>query len=170
MLLSLRIIPMPLLALFMISLIWCLNVSSSSRCIPKCFWDICWMVELLNQRDGWYTLFVFREKITSCASLDGSGLKDNFHLLVQRLTLSRSLFSFCEVLIRSRTIENMEVSSAKSFTLDSRLSDKSSIYIKKQWTKNWTLRKTNFDCQPFRFLSIQSNSLLSFEKQRFNQS
>ena len=62
---------------------------------------------------------------------DGSGLKNIFHLLAQRLALSRSLFSFCEVLIGSRTTENIEVSSAKSFAWDSRVSDKSLIYITK---------------------------------------
>ena len=46
------------------------------------------------------------------------------------LTLPRSLFSFCEVLIWSQTTENIEASSIKSFTLDSRLSDKSLIYTK----------------------------------------
>ena len=40
------------------------------------------------------------------------------------------LFSFREVLIGSRTIENTEVSS-RGFTFDPRLSDKSLIYIKK---------------------------------------
>ena len=106
--------------------------SSSSRCISKCFWgDICWTVELLNKRGGWYILSILREKITSWACLDESGLKDIFHLLAQRLTLSRSLFSFYEVLIGSRTTENIEVSSVKSFTLGSSLSDKSLIYIKK---------------------------------------
>ena len=145
---------MPLLALFIFWLIRCLNVSSSSRCIPECFWDdICWTVEFLNKRDGWYTLFIFREKITSRACLDGSWLKDIFHLLAQRLTLSRLLVNFCKVLIGSRTTENMEVSYAKSFTLDSRSSDKSLIYM----------RNTSFDCQPFRFLSIQNNCLLSFK-------
>ena len=39
--------------------------------------------------------------------------------------------AFCEVLIGSLTTENIEVSSAKSFTLASRLSDNSLIYIKK---------------------------------------
>ena len=47
MLVSLQLIPMPLLALFIFSLIW--------RWIPKCFWDdICWTVELLNKRGGRY--------------------------------------------------------------------------------------------------------------------
>ena len=60
-----------------------------------------------------------------------SELKNIFHLLAQRLTLSRSLFSFCEVLTGSRTTKNIEASFAKSITLDYRLSDKSLIYIKK---------------------------------------
>ena len=71
----------------------------------------------------------FQEKNTSWAYLDGYGLKDIFHLYAQKLTLSRSLFSFYDVLIGSRTTKNIEVSSAKSFTLDSRLSNKSFIYI-----------------------------------------
>ena len=77
------------------------------------------------------TLFIFHEKNTSWACLDGSGLKDIFHLLAQKLILSRSIFSFCRVLIGSGTNENIEVSSAKSFTLDSRLSDKLLVYTKK---------------------------------------
>ena len=98
MLLSLRIIPIPLLALFIFSLIWCLDVSPSPRCTANCFWDyICWTVELLNKRGGWYTVLIFREESTSWACLDGSGLKDVFHLLAQRLTLSRSLFSIDRV-------------------------------------------------------------------------
>ena len=127
MLLSLQIIPIPLLTLFVFSLIWCLNVSFSSRCIPKCFWDdICWTVELLNKRGGWYTLFVFNGKITSGACLDGFQLKGVSHLLAQRLTLSRSLFSFDRVTNNWKLIK---VSSAKSFTLDSRSSDKSLMCI-----------------------------------------
>ena len=125
-----------------------MNVNSLSRCIPKYFWvNICWTVELLNIRGGWCTLFIFREKITTWACLDGSGLKDILHLLAQKLTVSRSLFSFYEVLIGSRTTKTIEVSSAKN----------------KQWTKNWTLRHTSFDCQPFTFLFSQNNSVLSFE-------
>ena len=60
-----------------------------------------WTGKLLNKGGGWYTLYIFREKIISWTCLDGSGLKDNFNLMSQRLTLSRSLFSFCEVLIGS---------------------------------------------------------------------
>ena len=128
--LSLRIIPVPLMALFIFSLIWCLNASSSSRCITQCVWDdIWWTVELFNKRGGWHALLIFREKITSWACLGGSGLKDIFHLLTQRLNLSRSLLSFCGVLMGSQTTKNIGVSSAKSFSLDSRLSDKSLICI-----------------------------------------
>ena len=77
-------------------------------------------------------MHIFQEKNTSWACLDGYGLKDIFHLYAQKLTLSRSLFSFYDLLIGSRTTKNIEVSSAKSFTLDSRLSDKSLIYIYKK--------------------------------------
>ena len=72
------------------------------------------------------------KKMTSSACFDGSGLKDIFDLLAQGPTLSWSLFGFCEVLIGSLTTENIEASSAKSFTLVSRLSDNSLIYIKKK--------------------------------------
>ena len=75
-------------------------------------------------------MLIFRKKITSQACLDGPGLKDIFHLLTQRLTLSRSLFSFCKVLKGSQTTKNIEVSSTKCFTLDSILSDKALIYQK----------------------------------------
>ena len=96
------------------------------------------------------------KKITSWACLDGSGLKDIFHLLAHRLTLSRSLFSFCDVLTGSRTTENIEVSSAKNFTLDSRLSDISLIYIEKNngpRIEPWgtpTLIVSHSDSCPFR--------------------
>ena len=156
---------MSLLALFIFSLIWYLNVSCSWRCIPKCFWDdICWTVELLNKRGGCYSLFIFREKISSWACLDGSGLKYIFHSLALRLTLSRSLFSFCEVLIGSQTTKNIEVSSAKSFTLDSRLSDKSLIYIKKK-TMDQELdpEEHQLSLSTIQSLPIQNNSFLSFE-------
>ena len=95
------------------------------------------------------------QKITSGACLDRSGLKDIFYLLAQRLTLSISLFSFNEVLIGSLTTESIEVSSTKSFSLGSRLSDKSLIHIKKQWTTNQILRNTSFNCKPFRFLPFR---------------
>ena len=87
------------------------------------------MVELLNKKGEWYTLFIFSKSITFLAYSDGSGLKDIFQILAQRLTPSKSVFSFCEVLIGSRTTENIEVSSAKRFTLDFRLPDKLLVYI-----------------------------------------
>ena len=42
-----------------------------------------------------------------------------------------SLFEFCVILIESQTTKNIEVSSAKSFILDSRLCDKLLIYVQK---------------------------------------
>ena len=92
----------------------------SSRCIPKCFWvDICSTVELLNRRGGWYTLFIFHEKIASWTCFDRSRLKEIFHLFDRRLILLRSSFIFCKVLIVLLTTENIKVSSAKSFTSES---------------------------------------------------
>ena len=151
MLFSLRIIPIPLLTLFIFSLLWCLNVNSSSRWSSNAFEliiDIVWLSSV--------------KKIISLACFDGLGLQDIFHLLAQRPTLSRFLYSFCEVLIGSLTPENIEVSSGKSFTLASRLADKSLIYyIKKimdQRIEPWgTLGLT------VRFLSIQNISLLPFK-------
>ena len=55
-----------------------------------------------------------------------------FSFIGPKTNFTRSLFSFCEVLIVSRTSENIEVSPAKSFTLHFRLSDKSLIYIKRK--------------------------------------
>ena len=43
------------------------------------------------------------------ACFNGSGLKDIVHLLVQRPTLWRFLFSFCELLIGSLTTKSIEV-------------------------------------------------------------
>ena len=84
-----------------------------------------------------------------------SRFKDILHLLAQRTTLSRSSFSFCEVLMESLTTKNFKVSSSMSFTLASRLPDKSLIYIKKNnGPKNWTLRHTRFYCQVLTFCCL----------------
>ena len=50
------------------------------------------------------------------------------YLLAKRPTLSRSLFIFCDTMIESLTTKNNEVPSAKSFTLNFWLSDKSLMY------------------------------------------
>ena len=111
-------------------------------------------------------------KITSWACLDRSGSKDIFHLLAQRLTLSRALLSFFKVLIESRTTKN-QVSTSKSFTLDSRLSDISLIYIKKHngpRTEPWetlALIISYSDSSPFRTaLSCPSNKKHSIKAKR----
>ena len=131
MLFNLQIIPIHLLALFIFSLIWWSNVSSSSRCDPKCFWvDICWTVELLNRRDEWYIVYLpWKNYLLSV--FWWVWIEGHFPLAGPTIlqTLSRSLFSFLEVFIGSLTDENIEVSSAKSVTLGSRLSDKLLIYI-----------------------------------------
>ena len=111
--------PTPLLALFISSLIWCFNVSCSSRFIPKCLWvDICSTVELLNRkRGGWYTLIYYTMKNAPWTCFDRSRLKEIFHLFDQRLILLRSSFIFCEILIGLLTTKTIEVSSAESVIL-----------------------------------------------------
>ena len=137
MLFSLRIVPMPLLALFIFSLIWCLNVSSWSRCIPKCFWV-----------DNWYTLVIFREKDYHLSLFWWIWIEGHFPFIGPKTNFIKIFISFCEVLIGLLTTENIKVSSVKSFTLASRLPDKSLIYFKKDnGPKKWTLRHTRFDCQ-----------------------
>ena len=139
--------------LFIFSLIWCLYVSSSSKCIPKCFWvDICWKVESLNRRGGWYTFFIFCEKKNFLSLFWCIWIEEHFPLLTQRSTLS-----------------NLYLSSVKSFTLESRLSDKSFIYIKKYngpRSKPWrriAMIVSHSDSRPFRTtlccLSYKKNSI-----------
>ena len=103
---------------FIFSLIRCSNVSSTSRCIPKCF-----------RVDNRYSLVIFREKDYLLSLFWWIWIEGHFPFIGQRPTLSRSLFSFCEVLMGSLITENIYVSSAKSFTLVSRLPNKSLIYI-----------------------------------------
>ena len=78
-------------------------------------------------------------------------------LSILLLPHSFSTWSYTFVIFREKgyhlslfwlTTENIEESSTKSFTLASRLPDKSLIHIKKNnGPKNWTLRHTRFDCQ-----------------------
>ena len=107
-----------------------------------------WTVELLNRRGEWYTLVIIRENDYLLSLFWWIWIEGHFPFIGPRTNLSWSLFSFYEVLIGSLTTENIEVSSAKSFTLVSRLSDYSLIYIKKKnGPKSWTLRHTRFGCQ-----------------------
>ena len=79
------------------------------------------VVELVNylKTIGRYTTFLtLRVKITSCACLDGSGLKLIFHWKAYLFILSKSSQSCLAVALASFVNVNKEVSSAKSFGFD----------------------------------------------------
>ena len=69
--------------------------------------------------DGWLTLTVFLENITSCACLERSGLKVILHFYAQWKKIFRSLSSWLAEILGSYTVEDNDVSSANSFTIDS---------------------------------------------------
>ena len=94
------------------------KLKSVPKCIPNAFEliiDIFWLSSV--KKDYLLSLFWW------------IWIEGHFPFIGQRPTLSRSLFSFCEVLMGSLITENIYVSSAKSFTLVSRLPNKSLIYI-----------------------------------------
>ena len=62
--------------------------------------------------------FTSRVKITSCACLDGSGLKLIFHWKVHLVILFKSSQSCLPAVFGSFVIVNKEVSFAKSFGFD----------------------------------------------------
>ena len=72
---------------------------------------------LLKITGGWASL-ALREKTTSWACLETSGLKDIFHWYAHFDILSKSLFNCITDTLTSSTTENMDVSSAKSFTVE----------------------------------------------------
>ena len=80
---------------------------------------------------GWLTLTVFLENITSCACLERSGLKVIFHFYVQWKKFFRPLSSWLAEILGSYTVEDNDVSSANSFTVDSKFSGRSFMYIRK---------------------------------------
>ena len=84
---------------------------------------------LLNVIERELSLLALLEKWTSSACLFGSELNFIFHWRAQLLSFSRSLFHSCETHL-SQTKENRDVSSAKIFYVELRLSLKSFIYIK----------------------------------------
>ena len=59
-----------------------------------------------------------RKKATAWACLETSGLKDIFYRYVHFDILSKSLFSCITDTLTSSATENMDVSSAKSFTVE----------------------------------------------------
>ena len=65
----------------------------SSKIKPMSFWYGVWITWLLLRiNTGWLGFLILREKVTSWASLEGSGLKFIFHWYAQLLVFSRSLF------------------------------------------------------------------------------
>ena len=81
-------------------------------------------------KDGVSTSVDLTVKWTSTTCLEGSGLNDIFYWYVHPTTLPKSLPSFAELSFGSRTREKREVSSAKIFTLHSRLGGMSLIKIR----------------------------------------
>ena len=119
-----------------------LNVSVSSRHIPWCFCgNICENLELLNSRAEWSTL---REKIKSWACFDRFGLNDIFHWLIYKLTVSRFLFWFTEVVSGSLATEKLNYHLQWALQLIVfRLFDKSLICIKNNNNNNNNNNKNN---------------------------
>ena len=81
--------------------------------------------------EGWLTLTVFLGNITSCACLERSGLKVTFHFYAQWKIYFRSLSSWLAEILGSYTVEDNDVSSANSFTVASKFSGRSFMYIRK---------------------------------------
>ena len=86
---------------------------------------------LLKTRSGCTDLACYLENITSWAFLLISRLNGIFHLCDHWDIFCRSLFNTSAEVLLLCTTENREVSSAKSFTVDSMFSNKSFMYIRK---------------------------------------
>ena len=99
--------------------------------MPKCFWyDECTTGTLLNATDRQGALMVFLENIISWAYFWGFWLNNIFHWWAHLEIRSKSIFSWSVKCLISWTVENIEVSSGKSFTDDQSL-HKSFIKIRK---------------------------------------
>ena len=85
----------------------------------------------LKKINGWSTGILFLEKVTSTACLLGSGLKDIRQLFAQLLIISKSLINISSGFIRVVNNCISETSSAKSLTLQIKLSVTSFMYTKK---------------------------------------
>ena len=99
-----------------------------SSCTPKCFWGLVLATDILLKVKGeWNAVELLGGKIPSWACSEISGLKLIFHWKAHFVILVKSLFkSFVAFLILC-TVANNEVSSANSFGLHWRPSDKSLI-------------------------------------------
>ena len=102
------------------------NVNMKSNMTPRWFWEKIWETFLLLETKGlWVNQFDLQLKITSWAYLLESGLQLIFHWSARLLTYFESSFNPLQMWT-SWTTEN-NASSAKSFALDVKLSDKSFI-------------------------------------------
>ena len=107
---------MVLLTLDIIDLVCSSNVKDVSTIRRKYFCDETSSTALLFKRIGGYTtFFTLRVKITSCACLDGSGLKLAFYWKTHCVILSKSSENCLAAAFGSFVIVNKEVSSAKGF-------------------------------------------------------
>ena len=110
---------MVLLTLDIIDLVFSSNVKDVSTIRRKYFCDETSSTALLFKRIGGYTTFFnLRVKITSCACLDGSGLKLAFYWKTHCVILSKSSENCLAAAFGSFVIVNKEVSSAKGFGFD----------------------------------------------------
>ena len=80
---------------------------------------------LLKNIFGWDDLFNFLEDITSWACLFKSGLNYIFHLSAHSDIFCISLFSSYTEMLLLRTTENKEKTSANSFTVETKSSERS---------------------------------------------
>ena len=93
-----------------------LNFGSKNK--PKCFWSWTWWAGLsLKFNDGCGLELVFRLSSNSWAFLLESRSKFIFHCTAHLEIFVRSLFRLIVLVVIPCTVENKEVSSAKSFGL-----------------------------------------------------
>ena len=129
---SLRNSPMNLLTLSVVFFKCLPKFDLSSKNIPRCFWYRFWFTGiLLKINTGWFGFLILREKMTSWACLEGSGLKLIFHWKPQLHILMKSFFNSFAYVFLLWTTEKGEVPSAKGQGLDDKPVDKSLM-----WTKN----------------------------------
>ena len=116
---SFFIIDISLLTFEVALLICCLKLSFWSSVIQRSFWwDDVSTWTLLKLMVGWFCICFFLENKTSCPGLLGSELKSNFQLKVHLEINFRSSLRIFALSFSSLTIENRDVSSANSFSLD----------------------------------------------------
>ena len=125
---SLRITPIVLFVFYSTFSRCSTKFSFLSSCILKC-WKFVWATgKLFKAKGGWNAkVDLLREKITSWACLEISGLKLIFHWKTHFVILVKSLFKSFVALSILCTVASNEVSSANSFALHWRPSDKSLV-------------------------------------------